>query len=132
MLRRRVNLSSIPLCCICAAPRHRRLLAVCRRSIPLLPNQLHCAFRIPPPPPGPKTALYCQVARVDMREMLTMAAGERAASYDGLQVRVGRHSFHYLGRVATAHFFAVRIRAKGELRGAKQKLLVGRRELHSA
>lgn len=27
-----------------------------------------------------------QVVRVDMREMLTMAAGERAASYDGLQV----------------------------------------------
>lgn len=28
-----------------------------------------------------------------MREMLTMAAGERAANYDGLQVRTtGRHS----------------------------------------
>lgn len=27
-----------------------------------------------------------QVVRLDMRELLTMAAGERAASYDGLQV----------------------------------------------
>ena len=27
-----------------------------------------------------------QVVRLDMREVLTMAAGERAASYDGLQV----------------------------------------------
>lgn len=31
-----------------------------------------------------------QVVRLDMREMLTMAAGERAASYDGLQVRATR------------------------------------------
>ena len=32
-----------------------------------------------------------------MREMLTMAAGERAANYDGLQVRTtGRHSISSL------------------------------------
>ena len=38
----------------------------------------------------PKTGiLCCQIARVDMREILTMAAGERAANYDGLQVRLG-------------------------------------------
>ena len=31
--------------------------------------------------------IIAQVVRVDMREILTMAAGERATTFDGLQVR---------------------------------------------
>lgn len=43
-----------------------------------------------------KNVIFCQVVRVDMREMLTMAAGERAANYDGLQVHMGRLSMPFL------------------------------------
>lgn len=46
-----------------------------------------------------KCGFYCQVVRVDMREMLTMAAGERAASYDGLQVRMGEALDPFVVRV---------------------------------